>query len=392
MKSFVSEFLEYTSDAESPTSYFEWSAYATIAAVMRDSCWVDLGLTKIYPNIYVLLLSRKSSTVKKGLPLRIALDLVQTIDNTKIISGRATIPGIIEVLAAPKMDVNNKPVPGASCFIQSEELTALVVDKDDGAIDTLTNWYDVSPRKKWTSVIKSTGVVSLEGLCVTMLTSSNEALVRQVFTKRASDGGLLARTILVSESKRRHKNSLMYPQPHKENRVDLVTRLHKIAAMKGEFKLTDEARKFFHEWYNEFEPHNAEISSTGVKGRLYFHAIKLSMIISASEGNSMEVTKHHAEEAITKCIGLLKNYQMLAGTTQGAALENVGRDLLQILHSAPKHQLSRTRILWYLWSYGQVAINEIIETFTNAGIVTTKVSDGDYFIKLTKETVNRLGD
>ena len=70
---FVEKLLELTKIVESPTSYLEWAAYATIAAVLRHNVYYNFPArrTKIMPNLYVLIVGDSGST-RKSTPLKVS--------------------------------------------------------------------------------------------------------------------------------------------------------------------------------------------------------------------------------------------------------------------------------------------------------------------------------
>ena len=57
---FVEDYVSFFKDYESPTSFWKWSAYAAIAAVLRDSIFLQQGDLVTYPNIFVLLLAQSA--------------------------------------------------------------------------------------------------------------------------------------------------------------------------------------------------------------------------------------------------------------------------------------------------------------------------------------------
>ena len=121
--SFVADFLEYNQHEESPTSFFEWCAYTGIAAVLRDNCWIQAGNIRIYPNMYTVIVSGKSSVTRKSIPMNRILELIQHVDNTKIIQGFASMSGIFEILQQQLTSKGGKIIKGGSALLFSEELS-----------------------------------------------------------------------------------------------------------------------------------------------------------------------------------------------------------------------------------------------------------------------------
>lgn len=385
---FVNDFLEFTKEAESPTSYFRWAAYTTVAAVLRNNVYIDLVYSKVYPNMYTLIISRRSSMVKKSTPLKTSFKLLDQVDNTKVINGRATVAGIIGVLTSPKTDAHGNQIPGAAGILYSEEISSMFIE-DSYATDTLTDWYD--GHTKWGSHLSSTGSVQIEDLCLSILASSNEELIRTVYDQRAMHGGLLARTMLILESEKRHKNSLMYVNADPKQDGLLVAHLRKIAKLKGAFKIEDPARKFYDNWYNEFSPLEENSSKTGIEGRIHTHALKLAMIKSCAERYDLVITRQHMEEAIQECLDLMPNYHLFASGNTGP-LEKIGRELVKLLLEAPNYTMQKTKLMWHLWSHGSDLVNKTMEALLEAENIKvfTDQKSGEFCVRLTLSFVERL--
>lgn len=383
---FVELFLEYTKDAESPTSYFRWAAYTTLAGTLRNNVWIDLVIQKVYPNMYTLILSRRSSLVKKSTPLRTSLRLLEDIKNTKTIVGRATIAGLINALTSPSTDIDGKPIQGASAIIYSEELSSMLIE-DNYATDTLTDWYD--GHTNWTSNL-GPGATTIKDLCMSMLASSNEELIRTVFDSRATQGGLLARTMLVVESKKRHKNSLMFVEPKGNTDSVLITHLRKVASMKGEMNIELAGKKYYDEWYNSFEPLEENSSKTGIEGRIHIHALKLAMIKSVAERYDRVITRQHIEDSINECLDLLPNYALFAGGSAGP-LEKLGREIIMLMLESNNYSVKKKELWWRFYTHGNTTINNILEALVEAGNLRafTNVDDSELYYGLTVEFLER---
>src|SRR4051812_42124376 len=120
MGDYIQDFIDYTSAYESPTDFFYWSALAGVSAVLRDSCYLMLGDTKLFPNIYVLIVANPA--MRKAKPLNSTVELVKHVENTKIIEGRTSIQAVIQRLGDIERRKNGQSITGASGFIFSEEI------------------------------------------------------------------------------------------------------------------------------------------------------------------------------------------------------------------------------------------------------------------------------
>ena len=191
---FIKLLLEHTKPYESPESFWKWSAYCTIAAIMRDSCYIRQGDSNLYPNVYVLLLA-DSAVHRKGNPVRFCEKLTGKIANTKVISGRTSIQAILDELARGETHPKTgKTIKGGSSLFSAAELSAGIVN-DPEAIKILTDIYDF--KEEYTSRLRGTGTFHIKNICFTMMAASNESLLVDLYDEKARTGGLLGRTFLV---------------------------------------------------------------------------------------------------------------------------------------------------------------------------------------------------
>jgi len=202
---FVELLLQHTRKYESPESFWKWSAYTAIGSVLRDNCYRRLGENKIHPNVYTLILA-DSAVSRKGAPIKLCEKLVKRAESTKIISGRASIQGILDELSRGETDkATGKVLAGGSALFCAEELSAGIVN-DPEAIKILTDIYDF--KEDYTSRLRGSGVFRIKNICFSMMAGSNEELLRGVYGSEAVNGGLLGRTFIVRSNEFRPGNSL----------------------------------------------------------------------------------------------------------------------------------------------------------------------------------------
>ncbi|MCH7525594.1 MAG: hypothetical protein IIC74_11535, partial [Bacteroidetes bacterium] len=109
--------------------------------MLRDRVYIKFQLYTLYPNIYTILLSAGSSNTRKSIPLRQAQKLLKAVDNTIVIAGTATIPGIIKMLGEGHTNKKGRTTKGASGIIVATELTSFI-KRDFNAVEKFTDLYD----------------------------------------------------------------------------------------------------------------------------------------------------------------------------------------------------------------------------------------------------------
>lgn len=395
---FIDNFLEFTKDAESPTSFLTWAAISAISATMRDNIYLDKGMDqRIYANLYIILCAR-SGACRKGLPLKVAMGLMNQIKNTKIIAGRTSIQAVVkklsENLTNPTPNAKGDyMIGGASGVLYSEELAAFLVD-DKASIGILTDLYDY--HEEWTNELKASDTERLKDVVLSMLAASNLALLKEVYTDSANYGGLLARTVLVMEEKRRQKNArvrnILNPEAEKI-KSNLILHLRKIAGAKGIMYYEDEAAKVYEEWYYSID--DSKFGLSGVEARIHTTVEKVAMCLSmAEEKFDLVIKKKHIEEAIDLCIPLLPNYQYLTMATGGGSTTKNGtlnQQILIAIIKAPGKQMSAAKILRkFLGDIDMRQLTEFGETMRQAGILEIINDNGEIHYRAGKKLLEKF--
>lgn len=391
---FVSDLLNYTKDYESPTSFWKWSSYATIAAVLRDNCWIPQGYSKMYGNIYVLNLA-DSAIQRKGKPVELSEKLVKLVNNTKIIAGRTSIQALLDELGRGETDAKTgKIIKGGSAIFYAPELSAGLVS-DPQSVSILTDIYD--PKDEYKELLRGRGTKIISKIVFSMFAASNEALLKAVYDKGAVHGGLLGRTFLVTPAGEfRKSNSLLDHIDDPEQFNKLVSQLKEIANLSGEIKLSKEAKKEYDDWYNSFrDSYKEKGDKSGIVGRLHTGVLKIAMILAVNE-MSMEINQTHIDNSISECLALLPNYNTFVISSGRGILSEAGAILIQELVAAPGHQLSRKKIIRDHWhTFDATLLDSLVANLEQADLLKTEpMMNGtgvETYYRLTEKCLNTMG-
>lgn len=386
---FIKLLLEHTKPYESPESFWKWSAYCTVAAVMRDSCYIRQGDSELYPNVYVLLLA-DSAVHRKGNPVRFCEKLTNKIANTKVISGRTSIQAILDELARGETHPKTgKAIKGGSSLFSAPELSAGIVN-DPEAIKILTDIYDF--KEEYTSRLRGTGTFHIKNICFTMMAASNESLLIDLYDEKARTGGLLGRTFLVKPNEFRQGNSLFDFPDTTASMKRIADSLLAISKIEGEMVVSEAARKEYNDWYIPFRASQQNVKDkTGILGRIHTSILKLSMILCADHTLGLVIKKEHIEEAIAESMGLLPNYTQFVMSGGKSPISNIATIVLQQLFDAEGHGLSRAYLLRMNWNEFDVeTFDKFITTMEQAEMITGIMIDNGIGYKLTKKCIDIL--
>ena len=229
--SLLINFCEQTMNAEAPRSFFVWSIFAAMSAVIKRNVYIERGgLFKTYPNLYVLLIGH--SGLGKGLPVSKATELVSMLNTTRVINGRSSIQSIISELGR-RNDTIRDDVSRVSAhgFISAPELAANFVS-DPQCNTILTDLFDCHYHKNWQNKLKS-GNDDLKNICVSMLAASNMPNLKKALQHSDYEGGFLGRCLQVHESIKFQSNSLLKEAQNIFRTEELSRDLERIARHRG---------------------------------------------------------------------------------------------------------------------------------------------------------------
>jgi hypothetical protein len=293
----LEQILLETEEAEAPRSFFFWSALAAISAVVKNKVYLDRYFYKLYPNVYIFLVAK--SGLRKGIPIAMAKALVKEVDNTRVISGRNSIQGIIKDLSITVTTPGKPPLRDACGFIVSGEFSTVLI-RDPEALTILTDLHDGHYNPEWKNTLKGTGVEELKGVNITVLGAVNQTHFKDMISQKEVTGGFIARTMIVEEVKRATKNPLVDKPENVLDVKKLADHLKKLALLEGEFKWDAEAKEAYRKWYMAWTPEDRE-DKTGTANRIHDQILKVSMLLSLARGTDLVITPPDLAMATKAC-------------------------------------------------------------------------------------------
>lgn len=414
MSNWLEEIVHQHRELESPRSFWFWSAIAALSAVVKDQVWMNRQIYNLYPNIYVML--HAESGLKKGPPISMARQLVKPVNNTRIISGRSSIQGILKDLGTAYTSPGGKVQTKSVAFICSSELSSSIVE-DKVATKILTDLYDRQYNVgEWRSLLKME-TFELKDPTITMLTATNEAMAEDFFTRSAIQGGYFARTFIIYEKEGQTSNSLVYPLDHTPNYTGSADYLKEIAKLNGPFaamaSLVDEAAFKYHrvkhgrdiwfnevgviydDWYEDFSTmiKTAEKDDTGTLNRFGDSVLKVAMLLSLAKEPKLIITPEAMYEAITESEKLLGNVRKVtigkSGMSDTAALKSV--IIIELLNREP-HQISRIMLMKKMWQhYGNSEeFDMLMQSFDASGLIVTSSIGNQIIYTMPDKQVEEL--
>ena len=391
---FISAYFNHNAIFESPGSFWKWSSYAIISAILKDKCFIRSGSSFLFPNLYTLIVA-ESSGHRKNRPVEFSETLVHAVNNTKILSGRASVQAILDDLARAETDgKTGKVIKSNSAILFAVELSAAIVADPEG-MGILTDIYDFKPNP-YKQRLRTGPCFNLDRIVFSMLSASNEDMLRRLFDVSVIKGGFLARTLLITPNEFRKSNDLLEINHDKlkEEKDNLIAKLSEISALSGEFKIEPAAIKEYQTWYNPFRAsYEKRKEASGIVGRIHTHVLKIAMVLTANKVK-LNIQKEEMEQAINDCLSLLPNYSIFTMNHGKSDLSQAGGLVITDLLSAPENTLTRKELIRRHWANGVDAemLEKVVVNLETAGmLIQIQDRSEGMQIKLTKSCLGMMG-
>lgn len=393
MKYWLDVITEATKFGESPERYYWWAGLATIAATMRKQVYLDRYYYKLYPNIYVMIVSARSG-LRKGNPCSLIGKLLKKLNCTRVISGQSSIEGIIKELAT-QVTVDGQVFSEAQGIITSGELASAFVN-DEYAWTYLTDLYNTHEHEDtWQKRLRNSEPEVLKAPCINFFAGSNERLFEDAIKGKDIEGGFIARTFIVHEYKRRTINPLV-DAPEGMIPVDaLVKHLEKIKDLKGEFHWTADAGSYYKEWYRDICEREFD-DRTGTMERFGDSVLKVAMLLSLArldDPTTLRITLEDLNEAIEKCEACIPGMNRVTlGTGGKSEISDAVSKVVKFISEQPEHRVARKKLMRKLWpDIDEMSLGRVVETLLVAGIIDEpRRENGDIVFKLADDKYQQI--
>lgn len=402
-RTFLDLYVDFTSEFESPTSFWKWSGICVIAACLRDNVYLanQASGDYLYPNIFCILIAEPGG--RKDPPVNLCTKLVTDVGNTKIVEGRSSIEAIIDELAHDETNhAGELKAKGGSCLLAAPELASFFVNSDS-LVPLLTDMYGF--RKEYSSRLVSRAKVKVKNLCMSMLAASNEPLLKQVYNELAMQGGLLSRTLLVRADEKRPANSLFVATEDQQGEnfsagqhKDLLQKLLPITKLRGQPIITREASVEYDKWYKSLYASNHRIDPSGIMNRIHTAVKKIAIVYAANNweetgtAQAFVIGKEEIEAAIEDCTKLLGNYQAFTMGTGKSTIQEAGTIFLNDLWNMAEHKITRKEVLQNHWGIIDAELlDKLVTTLEQAGMIKSFIDGPTTTYVATEKCLEILG-
>lgn len=285
LPNWISAYLAYTADQESPTEFHTWIALSTIAGVVRRRVYFDMGYFHLYPNLYVVLVS-PAGLCKKSTAMRISRPMIASVPGVNFSVDSTSRERLIQDLSQAFSD-------GQSAMTAySTEFASFLTTSGMDMVVFLTDIYDCPPE--WSHRTKMGGTNTIKVPCLNVQAATTPDWLAKAMPLDTIGIGLTARVIFVYSDTPRILPPFPSLSPEQKELTKLMVEdLIAISNISGQYTLDAAAKELYEQWYlarrEEFRVTDSRL--TGYFERKPMHLLKIAMILNAATTDDLVITQ-----------------------------------------------------------------------------------------------------
>lgn len=339
---FLTQYLEYIGDSESPTFYHRWCCLSMVATYLGRSYHLEHGHFNLNPNLYVMLIgppgARKSSAVK------IAKSIITSAGFSKFSAEKSSKEKFLLDLAGEEtgdaqehldaiLDQNlwGDSTNGSSeMYIACDEFNDFIGINNVEFISMLGSLWDYSGLYK--NRIKSGKSVSINDPTINILGGNTPVNFIRAFPPDILGQGFFSRLLLIQGDPTGKR--ITFPvKPSKIATDNLVASLHriKIAAV-GKAILPAASLQLLEKVYTTYQGID-DIRFESYSQRRFTHLLKLCLTISACHYSNV-ILPEHIVEANTILTHTERLMPRALGEFGKSKNSDITQKVMSVLHNA----------------------------------------------------------
>lgn len=333
-------FQYFTSESESPNSYLLWCALVTLGGALRRRVCVKWRYTPIYPNIYVKLVGPPGTG--KGQAISFARRFL-TRSSIPVSAESGSREGLIMDIVEKRQlqEINGILYETSPYVVLSPDFMSFYRTSGDTMIEWLTEIFDSGDfeEEPWTYRLRNRPEEQIPRPYISMIAGTTESWIAENFSQAFTDQGYAARVIFVYARKPRfYKARPAITTEMWEMADKLLEDLKQISSLQGEFKVTEDAWKWFEPWYNDTLPkQKLDDRLQGYLGRKALHLWKVAMLLQIAGSDELVITS----EILQLALAQLENLEpMMVQAFQGVGKNPISGDYVKIYNDI----LTNTRV------------------------------------------------
>lgn len=308
---FLEAYMDFAQDHFVPDRFHRWVGLSLIAGALGRKVSLKQDLIHYFPNIYVMLVSHpkqgKSTAIDRGMEILEEFKKERN-PNFRIIPTRITDAAFIdEMKIIERIPHPANPsilIPQSAGYFYAGEASASALQNLYGDfVASLTAMYDC-PRFYRSKTKGNPILVEIENACMNMLAGTTFSYLKDLVNDRTIEGGFASRLIYVVAPDRKPREGVWETKsvgPSADKRRRLIEDLERINRLMGPVKVTDGWRSRYEKWQPEFDKYIIGLNSPSMESimaRKDMNLIKVSILLSVSENDSLILEERHFDEAL----------------------------------------------------------------------------------------------
>jgi len=287
LDNWLKSYGEYSSESESPEIYHLWVGLSVLASAVRRNVWLNQGIYILYPNLYTILVGPPG--LGKSTPIRMGRKLLFETEDISFGPDSVTREELIRIMAKA-----GKDKPQSALTLHSSELSSLVDPSGIKMIQFLTDIFDGDI--KFQHGTRHSGRYTVNNPILNILAATTPSWIAEGLPSTVVTHGFTGRTVFVYGDSPRYLKP--FPnEPDSKLTQDLINDLNYISLIEGEFRWAPGSRDYYRKIYEEAArstPKDFRLEAFHSR-KVKVHVLKIAMLLSLAEGDSMELTKTNLE-------------------------------------------------------------------------------------------------
>lgn len=309
---FLKAYMEYATDNFCPPQFHLWTGISVLSGVIGRKLAMRQGAIYHVPNFYVMLVSHPA--VGKSTAMNTGTDLIEAVKKQyspdfRIIPNQVTEPSFLDLMKIVEYyQVAGLPdhLPHSSGYFYASEASSSALQNTCGDfVATLTAFYDC-PRFFRKKLKGEKDMTEIENGCMNLLGGATFDYLKTLVNETSVMGGFASRLLYVIAKERSVRKTKFDDGGDRDKwqtpaGQKLISDLAHINRLTGAFKPTEGFKRRVEAFQPKFDQYLIDLNSPRMESlmaRKGTHIIKLSMLLSISEGDSLVVTEKHFDEAV----------------------------------------------------------------------------------------------
>ena len=297
MESYLTLYKAYCEEiTDAPPNYHEFVAIGVAGIVIGNRCYLPFGDTRIYPNIWLILLG-DSSYSRKTTSINIGKRLLLELCPERIYPNEFSQERIQKVL-------ETKP---AGAFFFSEFVTLMgLLNRDymSGTKGFLADLFDCPFTYRRET---EKGQIKIENPAISIISATTQSWFMERMKESDILGGFLPRFIIVIPEKKTGSIPIP-PEADIKKRHEIIRHLKAFQTIEGAFSISEDSRKYFSDWYSTLMTCPSNNRTDAFVNRLQVYTLKFAMILNVINTGNLEITRESMKKAVDT---MWKVYQSL---------------------------------------------------------------------------------